>query len=70
MTEASLGDWLDLLRSGLLIAPQFVRQLFAHHGELGWRFDTDPHATVANFHHGDCDSVADENPLADFSTEN
>ena len=34
------------------------------------RFDADAHAAMADFDHGDGNLVADQNPLADFSTEN
>ena len=57
-------------RQRLLGALQLVGQFFAHDGQLGRGFDADPHAAVADLDHGHGDLVADENPLADFSTEN
>ncbi len=51
-------------------ALQLLGQFFAHDRHFGRRFDADPHAAMANFDHRDRDLVADQNPLADFSTEN
>lgn len=45
-------------------------ELFADDGHFGGRFDADADAAIAQLDHGDGDFVADENTLANFSTEN
>lgn len=49
---------------------EFGRQLFADDRHLGRRFDANPHTTMPNLDNGDRDLISDENPLANFSTEN
>jgi len=57
-------------RERALGALQLGRQLLAHDGQLGRRFNADPHAAVADLDDRHGNLIADENPLADFSTEN
>jgi hypothetical protein len=49
---------------------QLLGQFLADDRQLGRRFDANAHSTMADFDHGDRDLVTDQNPLADFSTEN
>ena len=49
---------------------QLLGQFFAYNGQLGRRLDANAHAAMTYFHNGDRDLVADQDPLADFSTEN
>lgn len=51
-------------------ALQLSGELLAYDGQFVWGFDADPYAAVADFHDGYCDFVANENPLANLSTEN
>jgi hypothetical protein len=50
-------------------ALKLLGQFLAHDGQFGRRFDADAHAAVADFYDGDRDLVADQDPLANFSTE-
>jgi hypothetical protein len=69
--QLSVSHWLSFLAGKLAFgALKFFRQLLAHYGKLGWRFDADPYASVANFHHRDADVVANSDSLTEFSTEN
>ena len=65
------GDRLRLTRSERAFgALQLLGQFFTHHGQLLRCFDANPHTTMANFDDGNRNLVANQNPLADFSTEN
>jgi hypothetical protein len=55
---------------GALGALEFFGEFFADDRELRRCFDTDADAAMANLDHGDRDLIADQNPFADFSTEN
>ena len=56
--------------SRLLDTVELRREFFANDGQFGRRVDANSHAAVADFYDGDGDLIANENSLADFSTEN
>jgi hypothetical protein len=51
-------------------AVQLVGQLLANDGQLGWRFNANPNSAVTQLNDRHGDLIADENSLANLTTEN
>lgn len=52
------------------VALEFLGQFFSYNCQLGRCFNAHAHAAVADLYDRDRDLVTDQNPFANFSTEN
>jgi hypothetical protein len=73
MTRSGRGLFRRLYvrrRQRLFSADQLTGKLVAHNRQFGRRLDAKAHSTLAQLDHRHGDLVANENPLADFATQN